>query len=103
MKTLLDGQAVRFAECGDGEDAVRLYGAELPDWVLMDIRMPRLDGFGAMRMIRQQHPGARVIIVTDYDDPDLRAEARALGAVAYVLKEDLKRLQQIINGGADDR
>jgi DNA-binding NarL/FixJ family response regulator len=53
-------------------------------------------------MIRQQHPGARVIIVTDYDDPDLRAEARALGAAAYVLKEDLKRLQQIIKAEADD-
>jgi len=102
MKTLLAGQAVSFSECGDGEDAVTLYGAELPDWVLMDIRMPRLDGLGAMRMIRQQHPGAKVVIVTDYDDPDLRAEARALGAAAYVLKEDLKRLQQIIAGETGD-
>jgi len=94
MKALLAGRSARLTECGDGEEAVAMYAAELPDWVLMDIRMPRLDGLSAMRRIREGFPQAKFIVVTDYDDPDLRAEAQSLGAVGFVLKENLTGLPE---------
>ena len=60
-----------------------------PDIVLMDVRMPRMDGLAATRQIREFHPGARVVIVTDYDDEDLRKAAMEAGARGYVLKQNL--------------
>ena len=96
MKTLLAGRTSEFSECGDGEEAVALYAAERPDWVLMDIRMPRMDGLKAACQIRADFPQAKIVFVTDYDDPDLRAEARSLGAIAYVLKENLRSLVHLI-------
>ena len=96
MKALLAERTPEFSECGDGEEAVALYAVERPDWVLMDIRMPRMDGLRAMRHIRENFPQAKFIVVTDYDDPDIRAEAHSLGATGYVLKENLRSLTQMI-------
>ena len=83
-------------ECEDGAEALDAYTGHRPDIVLMDIRMPRLDGLAATRQILRDHPKARVIIVTDYDDPQLRAVAERSGACAFVLKEDLTALAQVM-------
>ena len=96
IKILLSGRPMTFSECADGMEALERYAAERPDWVLMDIRMPRVDGLTATRQITEGFPEARVIVVTDYDDHDLRAEARSAGASAYILKEDLSELPGLI-------
>jgi len=58
--------------------------------------MPRMDGFAATRKIRHFDPEARVVIVTDYDDEDLRAAAREAGACGYALKQNLTELPVLI-------
>ncbi|MBI1805871.1 MAG: response regulator transcription factor [Ignavibacteria bacterium] len=85
-----------FYECGDGFEAVDAFRRLHPDWVLMDIKMPTMDGLTATKTIRQQFPSARVIIVTNFDDPELRDAAQKSGATGYVLKERLFELQGLM-------
>lgn len=96
LRAFLPGPDAQVSECSNGREALERYAAEQPDWVLMDIEMAGLDGLSATRLLKQRFPAARVIIVTNYNDPDLRAVAREAGACAFVLKEDLSHLQQLI-------
>jgi len=77
---------VVVAEAVDGVDAVALYAEHHPDVVLMDIRMPRLDGVEATRAIRTAAPDARIVALTMYEgDADIH-RALSAGASAYLLK-----------------
>lgn len=73
-------------EAADGLTAVALCRRLKPDLVLMDVNMPELDGLAATRIIKQDCPGTRVIIVTMHDDPDHLLEALKAGATGYLLK-----------------
>jgi CheY-like chemotaxis protein len=88
--------ATQIWECGDGAEALAVYSEQLPNVVLMDIRMPTMDGLTATRQIRKFDPAARVIIVTDCDDEETRAAASEAGASGYVLKQDLTILEALI-------
>ena len=92
IKSVLGDLGAEFIESADGDDAVVQYGRHQPDLVIMDIRMERMDGITATRTIRGTHPEARVVVVTQYDDDELRSTARAAGAIGYVLKDDLSAL-----------
>ena len=75
------------AEAADGEDAVRQYAEHKPDVVLMDLRMPRMDGTAAIRAIRANDDDARIVALTTYDgDTDIH-RALAAGAVGYLMKD----------------
>jgi DNA-binding NarL/FixJ family response regulator len=74
-------------EAGDGADALRQVRALAPDVVLMDLRMPVLDGIAATRRLREEHPQVRVLALTTFDgDEEVFAALRA-GAVGYLLKD----------------
>ncbi|MEW6125520.1 MAG: response regulator transcription factor [Acidobacteriota bacterium] len=83
-------------ECQNGTDALHYYETLNPDWVLMDIRIPGINGIEATRRIINAHPLAQVVIVTNYDDAKLRLSAHNAGAFDYVLKENLFSLQGIL-------
>lgn len=85
-----------IVECEDGSQALAAYEAHRPDVVLMDIAMERLDGIAATGAIRAAHPAARVIIVTNYDEWDLRKDAAGAGACGYVLKKNLLELPSLL-------
>jgi DNA-binding NarL/FixJ family response regulator len=87
-------------DCGDGADALEAFGMYRPDVVLMDIRMPGLDGLAATRQIMRSHPSAKIVIVTDYDDDGLRDAAREAGACGYALKRNLLDLVPLILSAA---
>lgn len=94
-RAVLDS-AIAIWECADGAEALAAYIDRRPDIVLMDIRMPRMDGMTATRQIREFHPAARVVMVTDYDDEDLRKAAADAGACEYVLKQNLTDIGRLI-------
>jgi len=97
VKAILDGLEAEFMESSAGEEAVRQFASRRPDVVVMDIRMEGMDGIAAARAMRNLAPDARVIIVTQYDDSDLRAAARNAGAYGYVPKDDLSGLRVMIS------
>ena len=79
------------AEASDGAEAVALYAAHAPDVVLIDLRMPQLDGVAAIRAIRAAHPAARLVALTTYEgDADIYRALDA-GACGYLLKDTLGR------------
>ena len=73
-------------EAGDGEEAVRLAAALRPDVVLMDVRMPVLDGIGATARVLEQVPETRVVVLTTFDLDEYVVDAFRVGASGFVLK-----------------
>jgi two-component system NarL family response regulator len=96
LKSLVSPLAGAVHECGDGAEALSAYALSQPDWVLMDIEMKGMDGIAATRRIKAAFPQARIVIVTNHDEAELRESARAAGAVEYVLKENLLDLRRLL-------
>lgn len=105
LRTLLelepDLQVV--GEAATGEEAVALYAEVQPDVVLMDVRMPGMDGVEATRRIHQRQPQARIIILTTFDDDEYIFEGLRAGARGYLLKatsgEELAAAVRTVYGG----
>ncbi len=79
----------QFVECSNGEDALTEYTKHLPDFVLMDIKMNKINGITATKMIREKFPNASIIIITNYDTIIFRDAAKKAGAIAFVSKENI--------------
>jgi DNA-binding NarL/FixJ family response regulator len=78
---------VVVAEAGNGREAVELWKAHRPDVTLLDLRMPELDGVGAIEEIRELDENAQIVVLTTYDgDEDIYRAIKA-GAKAYLLKD----------------
>jgi two-component system invasion response regulator UvrY len=76
------------AEAETGEAALVAVDDDPTDLVLMDINLPGINGIEATRRIRADHPEVKVILLSTYSEADLPADARDVGALAYVHKED---------------
>lgn len=74
-------------EAGNGEEAIELARRTLPDVILMDIRMPKLDGIRATQAIKQEMPNVAIVILTIYDDDANVFQAIKSGAIGYILKD----------------
>jgi len=99
IRTIVAGVATQIHECEDGAEALEAYIAHRPDFVLMDLAMERTDGITATRQLKTADPAARIIIVTQYDQADLREEAQAAGACGYVRKENLLEVVRLLQEG----
>ena len=75
------------AEAADGRQAFTAVERFTPDVVVMDIRMPELDGLAATRQLRVTHPGVRVLIVTTFDLDEYVYDALQAGAAGFLLKD----------------
>jgi DNA-binding NarL/FixJ family response regulator len=83
---LLDGLELVATAC-DGEEACRLAAEHAPDVILMDLRMPRMDGIEATRVLQQRHPGIGVIALTTFADDESVLGALCAGARGYLTKD----------------
>lgn len=83
----LESDIAIVAEAADGVEALEKARAWRPDVILMDIQMPRMNGIVATRTIKAEQPGARVIVLTTFDQDDLVFDAIAAGAQGYLLKD----------------
>ena len=92
---------IETVECRDGLEAIAAFTQHRPDWVLMDLRMKEMDGLEATAGILDSFPEARVVIVTDYDDPELRRAAREAGACGYINKRNLLELRKLLSFGPE--
>ena len=96
LRQLFDGPGVAILEASSGEEAVKVFDAERPDWVVMDMRMPGMGGIKATAALRQLDPAARVIVISQFTDTEYVEQARRAGALEFVNKEELSLLPQII-------
>ena len=78
---------VVVAEASNGREAVDLWKQHSPDVTVVDLRMPELDGFGAIREIRDVDPTAHIVVLTTYDGDEDIYRAIKSGAKAYLLKD----------------
>jgi DNA-binding NarL/FixJ family response regulator len=76
-----------IGEAGNGREAVELCRSLEPNLVLMDMRMPEMDGLEATRAIKREHPEISILMVTMHDNNDYMLEAAKAGAAGYVLKD----------------
>ena len=89
LRAVLEGEEgiEVVGEAADGREALRACAELSPDLVLMDVRMPGMDGLEATRQIKARMPGVAVVMVTMHENPDYLLEAVRAGAAGYVLKE----------------
>jgi DNA-binding NarL/FixJ family response regulator len=105
LRTFLDLQADIdvVGEAADGEEAVAVAAEHAPDVILLDLVMPRLDGIGALRRLRETAPAARVIVLTSFGEDERLFTALRAGASGYLLKDvepaELVRSIRTVHGG----
>jgi DNA-binding NarL/FixJ family response regulator len=107
IRSILESQEdiLVVGEAGNGEEALEFVSKLIPDIVLMDISMPKTNGLEATRLIKEQFPQVKVLILTQHDNREYIAPALGAGASGYVLKrsgrrEMLNALRQVYEQGA---
>ena len=98
IRSLVEDFDRDVCECEDGDEAFAFFELHRPDWVLMDLAMRRVNGIDAMRQIVSAFPQAKIAIVTNLDDSNLRRAANDAGACAYITKENLTDLRGLFAG-----
>ena len=74
-------------EAANGRQALLLCARSRPDLILMDVRMPEMDGLAEIRAIKGEHSATSILMVTSYENPNYLLEAIKAGAAGYVLKD----------------
>jgi DNA-binding NarL/FixJ family response regulator len=90
LRTVLETRAADFEVVGvalSGREAIRLVVEKQPDIILMDVRMPDMDGVEATKIIREAYPDIHVLMLTTFDDDVYVVEAMNHGAAGYLLKD----------------
>ncbi len=99
MRSIYSPHFDEIIECDDGDKAVSEFNNELPDWVVIDIKMKRMDGIEATEKIISTNPDAKVIIVSQYNDETTIDAAKNAGAVEFVSKDNLSKVVEVIFDG----
>lgn len=104
ISDLLDLRDLRSYSALSGEEALRFVKTSIPDIIILDLRMPDLDGMEVLRRVRQHFPSIQVIILTGHGNDLEEGEARGLGAFDYLKKPiDIEILVERIKAAAHAR
>ena len=105
LRLMLEGEQDLqiIAEAKDGQEAIELYRLHRPNLVLMDVKMPKVNGLEATRTIKEEFPTAKVLTVSAYQSQALTSEAIVAGADGYVsklcpLQELLEAIRAVLRG-----
>jgi DNA-binding NarL/FixJ family response regulator len=105
LKQLVNGEADMevIGEAGDGETALQTLPSLSPDIIIMDIRMPGINGVETSQVILEQQPQCKIIFFSLYDNPDYIVSALEMGASGYILKDTsnkifLNAIRTVFNG-----
>lgn len=96
MRDLFSPLFIEIVECSDGDEAVVQYPLIDPDWTVMDIQMKHMDGIIAAKRILAENENARIILISQHNDEEIVLEAQQSGAVAFVGKDELVDIIDII-------
>src|SRR5215472_1663540 len=89
LQTQVDIEVI--GEAADGIDAIRKTQTYRPDVILMDVAMPTMNGFEAVRQIKKESPTTQVLFVSQFDSDAFTREALAVGASGYILKSNASK------------
>lgn len=92
VEVLIKGGHDVIGQADNGEQAIALYAELLPDFVIMDVTMKGLDGVEAAKRIKKQRQDAKIIFMSLVSDVEVVEQAKALGAVAFLKKDEYDRL-----------
>ena len=97
LRDIIEPEHEVVAEAGDGEKALRAYSDTKPDFVTLDITMPKLNGLEALERLMKAHPDAKVLIVSAVGQKQLVFQALGLGAKDFIVKPfEPERVRQSI-------
>lgn len=83
-------------ECSDGDEAINIYNSFNPDLVLMDFEMPHVDGITATAKIIERNPLAKVFVVSQHDDVEVRDAAVKAGAKKFIPKQNILQIREFL-------
>lgn len=86
QRSVADGKISEIFRAEDGEEAVSIFSRERPELVTMDLTLPRLDGLGAIRRIREIAPHSSILVISALNSHKTAMEAIALGACGFLTK-----------------
>lgn len=90
LRTVLSSELVsegfKVQNAGDGDEAIAILDKEEFDLVLLDIKMPRVNGFDVLKHVKEKHPGTKVVMLTGFADLKNAIESKKLGAEDFVSK-----------------
>jgi CheY-like chemotaxis protein len=86
LSSELESEGYVVATAGDGDEAISVLQGKSFDLVLLDIKMPRVDGFEVLRVIKERYPATKVIMLTGFADLKNAIESKKLGAEDFVSK-----------------
>ena len=82
----LEGEGYHVQMAGDGDEAIKILETNTFDLILLDIKMPTVDGFEVLKFVKQKHPTTKVIMLTGFADLKNAIESKKLGAEDFVSK-----------------
>jgi DNA-binding NtrC family response regulator len=103
LSSELENEGYTIASAGDGDDAINILRDRTFDLVLLDIKMPRVDGFEVLRFIKERFPATKVIMLTGFADLKNAIESKKLGAEDFVSKpydlvDLLTTIERVLSG-----
>ncbi len=99
LRELLARPDVEAREYATGELAIAAARTFQPDWIIMDVHLPGVNGFEATKIIRAEVPTARIVVISTDDRNYLREAAREAGAERFLSKHQLSDLPHMLYGG----